>query len=161
LLMEGVITEQAREERSVVRGPLGFFTSHGSFATLGGQHRENTQVEAFDGQWTRKVYRSTQDDQAPHISASLRKGGFEKTEGRHEGVPVYRPHTLMQRDDWIYGPLADLLVSPWHDKINKYPLRFRYCGEAEVEGRRCVILRGDVPIGQTDKPHNAVVLSLN
>ena len=45
---------------------------------------------------------------------------------------MLRPHTFLVRDDWLYGPLADLLVSPWHDKINKYRLRFRYCGEEDL-----------------------------
>jgi hypothetical protein len=40
------------------------------------------------------------------------------------GIPVLRPHTFLVRNDWIFGPLADLLVSPWHEKVNKYRLRF-------------------------------------
>jgi hypothetical protein len=83
-----------------------------------------------------------------------------KAEGRHDGTPVHRPHVLMQRDDRIYGPLADLLVSPWHDKINKYRMQFNYCGEGEVGGHRCIKLRGDVMIGETDRPHNSVALYL-
>ena len=79
-------------------------------------------------------------------SASLRKGGGGKAEGRHDGIPVLRPHTFLVRDDWLYGPLADLLVSPWHDKINKYRSRFRYCGEEVLDGHPCVKLRMDVTV---------------
>ena len=66
----------------------------------------------------------------------------------------------MQRNDWIYGPLADLLVSPWHDKINKYRLRFHYCGEAEVDGHPCIKIRADIPVGENDRPHSSFVLFL-
>ena len=93
-------------------------------------------------------------------SASLTKGGKEKAEGRHDGVPVYRPHTLMMRDDWIYGPLADLLVSSWYDRNNRYGLRFRYCGEDDVDGHPCIKLRGDILIGKGAQPHNSFVLFL-
>ena len=66
----------------------------------------------------------------------------------------------MLRDDWIYGPLGDLLVSKWYDKRNKYRLKFRYCGEGKVDGYQCVKLRGDVLIGNGDQPHSSFVLFL-
>ena len=159
-LMEGIITERTQEEHSILRGTLAYFASSQRYSTLGGQRSENQRIEAFDGEWTRTVNRSERDTQASQVHASLRKGGMEKAEGRHDGVPVYRPHLLMQRDNWIYGPLADLLVSPWHDKINKYRSRFRYCGDGEVDGHPCVKLRGDVMVGQTDQPSSSVVLFL-
>ena len=160
ILMEGIITEKTQEEHSILRSPLAYFSSRQRFSTLGGQRSENLRVEAFDGEWTRTLYQSKRGAAEDHVSASLRKGGMGKAQGRHDGVPVHRPHVLMQRDDWIYGPLADLLVSPWHDKINKYRMQFRYCGEAEVDGHPCIKLRGDVTVGQRDQPSSSVVLFL-
>jgi thiol-disulfide isomerase/thioredoxin len=158
--MEGIITEDVREEHSILHGSLAYFTSRHRYRTLGGQRSDGYRVEAFDGEWTRTVDQSKTDAQDAQVYASLRKGGMGKAEGRHDGVPVYRPHVLMQRDDWIYGPLADLLVSPWHDKINKYRLRFRYCGEGEVDGHHCIKLRGDVMVGDRDQPSSSVALLL-
>jgi thiol-disulfide isomerase/thioredoxin len=157
MLMEGLITEDTKEEHSILRTPLAYFSSRQSYSTLGGQQSDDLRVEAFDGEWTRQLYQSKS---AQQNSASLRKGGMGKAQGRHDGIPVYRPHILMQRDDRIYGPLADLLVSPWHDKINKYRMRFRYCGEGEVDGHPCIKLRGDVMVGETDEPSNSIVLYL-
>jgi thiol-disulfide isomerase/thioredoxin len=158
--MEGIITEQDREEYSILRGPLAYFASRNRYSTLGGKRSEEKRVEAFDGEWTRTIYQSEIDSPDNRIFASLRKGGMGKAEGRHDGIPVFRPHVLMQREDWIYGPLADLLVSPWLDRINKYRLVFHYCGEGQVEGHPCVKLRGDVMVGQRDQPSNHVVLFL-
>ncbi len=152
MFMEGIISEQTKADRSVLRGALAYFTEHGSYATLGGLRSEQNELQAFDGQWTRAIHRSVQDDQQERRNASLRKGGGGKAEGRHDGIPVLRPHTFLVRDDWLYGPLADLLVSPWHDKINKYHLRFRYCGEEDIDGHPCVKLRGDVTTREGQPP---------
>jgi thiol-disulfide isomerase/thioredoxin len=160
LVMEGIITEETREEHSILRGPLAYFTSRQRHGTLGGQRSEGHRVEAFDGEWTRMVNQTKRDAGDTQVWASLRKGGMDKAEGRHDGVPVYRPHVLMQRYDWIYGPLGDLLVSPWHDKTNKYRLKFRYCGEAEVDGHPCIKLRGDVMVRESDQPSSSVALFL-
>ena len=152
LLMEGVFTGQKQDERSVVRGSLAYFTTRGGYSTLGGQRSEGNEVQAFDGQWTRTLRRSAHDDQKEQIYASLRKGGGGKAEGRHDGIPVLRPHTFLVRDDWLHGPLADLLVSPWHDKRNKYRSRFRYCGEEVLDGHPCVKLRMEVTTGEGKPP---------
>ena len=158
--MGDIVAHSSREDRSVLRGSLAYFTSHERLAALNGQQSEQFQVQALDGHWTRGLHQSEENGQEFPVWASLSKGGKEKAKGRHDGVPVYRPHTLMQRDDWIYGPLADLLVSGWYDKINKYRLRFRYCGEGEFEGHHCIKLRGDVLIGERVQPHNSIVLFL-
>ncbi len=155
--MDGLYTEETQEEHSILRTPLAYYNSRSRYSTLGGQRSENLRVEAFDGAWTRTLYQSKGEGQ---VSASLRKGGMGKARGRHDGIPVHRPHVLMLRDDGIYGPLADLLVSPWQDRINKYRLRFRYCGEEKVDGHPCIKLRGDILIGEKDRPHNSMVLFL-
>ena len=160
LFMEGIITQQSKTLRSVLRVPLAYFTSNESFTEAGGTRSESAEVEAFDGQWTRILRRDTRDRKEGHNLATLRKGGDGKAEGRHDGIPVLRPHTFAVRNDWIYGPLADLLVSPWHDKVNKYRLRFRYCGEEVLDGHPCVKLRSDVLIGEGDQPHNSMAFWL-
>jgi BlaR1 peptidase M56 len=160
MFMEGIITEQTKAEHSVLRGALAYFTEHGSYATLGGIRSEQNEVQAFDGQWTRAIHRSVKDDREEQRRASLRKGGGGKAEGRHDGIPVLRPHTFLVRDDWLYGPLADLLVSPWHDKVNKYRLRFRYCGEEDFDGHPCVKLRGEVTTQDGQPPHSFIALWL-
>ena len=95
-----------------------------------------------------------------NVGASLRKGGMGKAEGRLDGIPVYRPHTLMQRDNWFYGPLADWLVSPSLDRRGRSPHRFRYCGEAEVDGHPCIMVRSDQLNGENVNPTNSFVLFL-
>ncbi len=158
--MAGAVDHESREERSVLQGSLAYFSSHEMSATLAGERTEQFRLEAFDGQWIRGLTQWKGDGSGLQGWASLTKGGKEKAEGRHDGVPVYRPHTLMLRDDWIYGPLADLLVSSWYDKRNKYRLKFRYCGEGKVDGYQCVKLRGDVLIGNGDQPQSSIVLFL-
>jgi len=66
----------------------------------------------------------------------------------------------MMRDDRVYGPLADLLVSRWYDRRNHFRSQFRYCGEGDVDGHPCIKLRGDVLIGKGDQPNNSIVLFL-
>jgi hypothetical protein len=66
----------------------------------------------------------------------------------------------MMRDDRIYGPLADLLVSRWYDRRNDARLRIRYCGEGDVDGHPCIKLRGDVLIGERDQASFSIVLFL-
>jgi thiol-disulfide isomerase/thioredoxin len=151
---EGLFTDQKHGLRSVVQGPLAYYSSHEVFQTFGGARSEGDDVQAFDGQWTRSVHRATQDGQKEQRSASLRKGGEGKAEGRQDHVPVLRPHTFLVRDDWLYGPLADLLVSPWHDKVNKYRLRFRYCGEDSFDDHPCVKLLGEVTTREGQPAHN-------
>ena len=160
MFMKGIITEQTKAVRSVLRGTLAYFTEHVSHASLGGLRVEQNEVQAFDGRWTRTIHRSLRDDQEERRWASLRKGGGGKAEGRHDGIPVLRPHTFLVRDDWLYGPLADLLVSPWHDKINKYRLRFRYCGEEDTDGHPCVKLRGKVTPHEGRPPQSFIALWL-
>ena len=150
--MEGIITEQKETERSVVHGALGYYAKRGGYATLGGLHSEQNEVQAFDGQWTRCLQRTVQDGQEEQQWASLSKGDGGKAEGRHDGLPVLRPYTFLVRDNWLYGPLSDLLVSPWLDKINKYRLRFRYCGEENLDGHPCVKLRGEVTAHEGQPP---------
>jgi thiol-disulfide isomerase/thioredoxin len=157
--MEGIITEQSNELRSVVRGEMAYFSGSGGYVTAGGSRSEGADLQAFDGRWTRGFFRNSVDGKESRY-ASLRKGGGGKAEGRHDGLPVLRPHTFLVRDDWLYGPLADLLISPWHDKVNKYRLRFRYCGEEVLDGHPCVKLRGDVLIGEGDRPHNSMAFWL-
>ncbi len=159
-LMEGVIIEQKKEERSVIRGSSAYFSERGSSATLGGVRSEQDQVQAFDGEWTRALNRLQQGDQKEQRWATLRKGGGGKAEGRHDGIPVLRPHTFLVRDDWMYGPLADLFVSSWYDKVNKYRMRFRYCGEEAFDGHPCVILRSDVLPVEGRPPHSFQVFWL-
>jgi thiol-disulfide isomerase/thioredoxin len=153
VFMEGIHTGQSRSQHSVLRGALAYFTSRGGYATVGGDHYDEAEVQAFDGAWTRGFDRSKQNGQEEQRWASLRRGGMGKAEGRDDGIPVFRPHTFLVRDDWIYGPLGDLLVSPWHDKRNKYRLRFRYCGEEEFDGHPCVKLRGEVTVREGHPPH--------
>ena len=160
ILIEGIITEQTQADRSVLHGTSAYFTSRDRYATLGGHRSEQNQVQAFDGQWTRTLRRSVQDDQKEQISASLRKGGGGKAEGRLDGIPVLRPHTFLVRDDRLYGPLADLLVSPWHDKRNKYRSRFRYCGEEVLDGHPCVKVRMDVTYRDGQAPETFSVFWL-
>jgi hypothetical protein len=161
ILMEGLTVGQSQEGHSILQGNLAYHTSRQVSNSLGGQRYETVLAQAFDGQWTRGLTRYDNRGQDSGTWATLRKGGMGKAEGRHDGIPVYRPHTLMQREDWIYGPLADLLVSPWYDKINKYSLRFHYCGEAEVDGHPCIMVRGDLPVGgDIDRPHSSFVLFL-
>jgi thiol-disulfide isomerase/thioredoxin len=158
LLMEGIITEQSQVERSVVHGALEYFTRRGGYATIGGVRRERNEVQAFDGRWTRSSSRILRDDQPEQRWASLRKGG--KVEGRHDGIPVLRPHTFLVRDLWLYGPLSDLLVSPWYDKVNKYRLRFRYCGTEDLDSHPCIKLRGDVTTRAGQPPSSFMALWL-
>jgi thiol-disulfide isomerase/thioredoxin len=160
LFMEGVITEMSHEERSVLHGALGYFHSRRDFYTAGGQRSRQEEIQAFDGQWTRWFHELQADDKPMQRWASLRKGGGGKAEGRHDGVPVFRPHTFLVRDDWLYGPFADLLVSPWHDKINKYRMRFRYCGEEDVDDHPCVRLRADMTTREGEPPHSYCVFWL-
>ena len=157
---EGITTEERIEIRSVVDGPLAYFAEHSRDASLGGSRSENSDVQAFDGEWTRSRRLSLHDNQEQQCWASIRRGGGGKAEGRADGVPAMRPHTFLVRDDSLYGPLADLLVSPWLDKFNKYRLRFRYCGDEVVDGHPCVILRGDVTTGEGRPPANYRVLWL-
>jgi thiol-disulfide isomerase/thioredoxin len=153
LFMEGIITDQTRMEHSVVRGDLTSFNPRGEYATAGGDHTEEAEVQAFDGAWTRGFRRLKQDDQKDQRSAWLQKGGGGKVEGRGGGIPAIRPHMLgLGVGEGINGPLGDFLVSPWLDKVNRYPLRFRYCGEEELDGHPCVKLRGDVSVRDREPP---------
>jgi thiol-disulfide isomerase/thioredoxin len=157
LFMEGVITEISEDERSVLHGTSGYFTSRRHHYTAGGERTAQRETQSFDGHWTRSVHESQADGKDMQRWASLRKGGGDQVEGRHDGIPVFRPHTFLGRDDWLYGPLADLLVSPWYDAINKYRLQFRYCGEEELDGRPCVKLRGDVTTREGQPPSSYFV----
>jgi thiol-disulfide isomerase/thioredoxin len=159
-IWDNVIVEREDAHRSVVRGPLGYFASRGAYETLGGARNQHQETQAFDGEWTRAFHQSSQGGQEEQRWASLRKGGGGKAEGRHDGVPVLRPHTFLIRDDWLYGPLAELLVSPWHDRVNKYRLRFRYCGEENVDGHPCVRIRGEVTTREGQPPHGFFALWL-
>ncbi len=154
------ITNQTDELRSDLHGELAFFEQRGEFDTMAGVHSDQRMVQAFDGRWTRTLYRNRRGGQPEQGWASLRKGGGGKTEGRSDGIPVLRPHTFLVRDDGIFGPLADLLVSPWHDKVNKYRLRFRHCGEEELDGHPCVKLRGDVTMHEGQPPSSFMALWL-
>ena len=93
-------------------------------------------------------------------SGLRRKADIGKGEGRDDGVPVYRPHLLIRRSYRNFGPLAERLVSPWHDKLKKDRSRFHYCGTAVVDGHPCIKLRGDVTTGQRDQPGSSIVLFL-
>jgi hypothetical protein len=156
---ENVIGDESSVERSVLRTPLAYFTERQRNSTPDGE-RESLRIEAFDGVWMRKLGQSKGDAGEVHVGASLRKGGMGKAEGRHNGMPVYRPHMLMLRNDWFYGPLADWLVSPWLDKSDKYPHQFRYCGECVVDGHPCIKLRGDMLTGENGRPFQSTVLFL-
>ena len=153
-LMAGITTEETQEIRSVLRGDRAFSAKEQRSTSAGGDRYEIGEVRAFDGRWTRGLDRIVRPGQKEQRNASLRLGGGGTTEGRGDGISVLRPHTFLVRDDWIYGPLADLLVSPWQDKINGYRLRFRYCGEEVFEGHPCVKIRGEVNIGEGQAPHN-------
>jgi hypothetical protein len=158
--MQGLIAADSREEHSILLEPQAYFTSQQRYTTLGGRQSERHQVEAFDGEWDRTVDQLRRDAADDRVSATLRKAGTERAEGRRDGIPVYRPHVLLLRDGWIFGPLADLLVSPWFDKFKEFRLKFRYCGEEEVDGHPCVKLRGDVTAPQSNEPNRSVVLYL-
>ena len=97
MLMEGLITEQKRQARSVVHGQLAFFTQRDSDIALGHEPSERSEVQALDGEWTRTLRHSVGQGRERRW-ASLRKGGGGKTEGRHEGVPALRPHTFLLRE---------------------------------------------------------------
>ncbi len=157
--MDGVVAEEGREEHSILRAPLAYSSARSSYVTLGGERSENLRVDASDGAWTR-IFSHDRSKETNQVSASLRKEGTGKPQGRRDGVPMHRPHVLMLRDDGIYGALADLLVSPWQDRINRYRIRFRYCGEEEFDGHPCIKLRGDIMTGEEDEPHNSMVLFL-
>jgi hypothetical protein len=73
---------------------------------------------------------------------------------------VLRPHTFLVRDNWLYGPLAGLLASPWFDKTDQYRQRFRYCGQRQIDGHRCVVLRGDVTTREGEPPSSSQVIWL-
>ncbi len=156
---EGLVTEATQEEHSILRTPLAYYNSRSKYDTVGGERSENLQVVAFDGAWTRS-HSHFQSRDTNQVSASLRKGGMGKALGGRDSIPVHRPHVLLLRDDGIYGPLADLLLSPWQDRINNDRLRFHYCGEEKVDGHPCIKLRGDNLIGERDRPHNSIVLFL-
>lgn len=161
IVEEGVVTEQTKEEHSAFRAPLAYFRSRQRSDTLGGQRVEEGWVEAFDGEWTRKLYQ--QMDAEPgntNAWALLRKGGLARAGERAEGVAVHRPHMLMMHDDRISVPLADLLAAPWEDRGRKSRLRFRHCGERVVDGHPCVVLRGDSLSGPADRVRNSWVLFL-
>lgn len=161
ILMEGIITEESQEEHSILRTPLAYFSSHQRYSTLGGHRTERIRVEAFDGQWTRKL--DEQKGAEPgnaNASAVLRKGGLARADHRFEGVGVHRPHTLMMHSDGLFVPLSDLLTAPWEDRDRKSRMRFRYCGEQVVAGHPCIKLRGDRLIANTDRVSSSVVLFL-
>jgi thiol-disulfide isomerase/thioredoxin len=150
--MEGIIIDENDELQSDIHGELKYYTRQREYGTAGGEHSEQREVQAFDGRWTRGLHRTSRSAQPEQRWATLRKGGGAKAEGRHDGIPVLRPHTFLVRDDWLYGPLSELLVSPWHDRVNKYRLRFRYCGEEEMNGHPCVKLRGEVTTREGQPP---------
>lgn len=156
---ETVITEKTQEEHSILRTPLAYYNSRLSSSTLGGERPETLRIKAFDGSWTRSLSHN-QSKERNEFSAFLRKVDMGDALGRRDRVPVHRPHVLMLRDDGIHGPLADLLISPWYDRINRYRLRFRYCGEEKVDGHPCIRLRGDIMTGKEDRPQNSIVLFL-
>jgi hypothetical protein len=156
---EVIIDESSQAERSVLHGPA-YFAARRRGSTPGGKRSEGLRIEAFDGAWMRTLSQSRGDDREIHVGASLRKGGMGKADGRLDGIPVHRPHTLMQRNDRIYGPLADRLVSPWLDRRHRSRQQFRYCGEGMVDGHPCIKLRGDMLTGANDRPFETSVLFL-
>ncbi len=154
------VTEASTDEHSILSGSLAYFTSRETHVALAGQRAELLMTWAFDGEWTRTFYHEKSNVRDAQIGASLRKADIGKGEGRDDGVPVYRPHLLIRRSYRNFGPLADLLVSPWLNKLNKEHLRFHYCGTAVVDGHPCIRLRGDVTTGQRDQPGSSIVLFL-
>ena len=79
--MAGAVDHESREERSVLRGSLAYFSSHEMSATLAGERTEQFRVEAFDGQWIRGLTQWKGDGPGLQGWASLTKGGKEKAEG--------------------------------------------------------------------------------
>ncbi len=155
-----IITEQFTDEHSIIRGPLAYFTSFETHAALAGQRAELLMTWAFDGEWTRTFYHSKPDVEETQFGGALRKAVAGGAEGRHDGVPVHRPHVLLQHRDRIFGPAADLLASSWLDEAHKLRLEFHYCGTAVVDGHPCVKIRRDVINQLQRKPSSFRVLYL-
>ncbi len=155
-----IITNYTHEEHSILRGKSAYRSMRNEFMTLGGKRSVQFQVRASDGKWTRSLDRSTLGDTDVPLNASLSKSGVERVDDLDCRVPVYRPHMFLLRYGHTNGPLADLLVSPWRDRVKKYRSRFHYCGEAFVDGHPCIKLRGDVMIEGRDQPTSSVVLYL-
>jgi hypothetical protein len=153
------LAKEAWQDRSVVRGNLAYHTTSRMQASANGWQRSGYQVNASDGCWSRMLWGA--DPENPQgLGVILRRGQAKKDDGLRDGVFVYRPHTLMMRDQWIFSPLADLLASSRFDRIGQTTLQFRYCGTAEVDGHLCVKIRGDFTSTRDRQLHYALVLYL-
>jgi hypothetical protein len=147
---EDALLVESREERSIARGERAYFTAHTAVTLMGGGRKTTIRVDAFDGRWTRSFLRVDPSD-IQHIWVSLRRGRAKHDFRMLEPIFVHRPDALLLRDHSIHTPLADLLASPPDGRPELPPVRFRYCGPAEVDGHPCIALRGNL-IGEGYSP---------
>ncbi len=161
LAPDSVINDESHEEHSIVLGRRGYFASLQARTTFGGRHSEQLQLSVCDGRWVR-TFQQTEPAgrQAATSWASLRRARPRTADDRCDDIPLHRPHTLLKRGEAIYGPLADLLASPWLDKTDYFRIEFRYCGEAEVDGHPCIKVRGDTLARGLKRANSSFVLFL-
>ena len=154
------LSEDVWRDRSIVRGELAYHrTDHWQAATQGGWHHTLTQVNAFDGSWSRLIW--GYDLAIPNgLGVLVRRGRVKDDIARQNGIFVYTPHTLLLRQSWFFAPLARLLAGPREDRVGQITLRFRYCGTAQVDGHPCTRFRGDATSKHTPANDFTLVLYL-
>jgi peroxiredoxin len=154
---------ETTEERSVVRGGRALSSSRQGHAPPGNVDDTGLLTTAYDGEWTRWSWRQGPSEKSQGFRASLRRGAATSARGWVVDVPAHRPHTLIQRPAWGSGSLADLLAASPEAAPGRAPFRFRYCGDAEVDGHPCIELRGDpllLAMGFQQNQNQAMVLYL-
>lgn len=158
--MQNVRYDQLSEERSIQCGGLAFSSAQQKTALSGGWQETITRVGAYDSEWTRNSWIQGPRDNRQGTGASLLRGrGAGVNRGIAAGVAVHRFHTMMLRVNTGTGSLADLLTGNPQLPAGRLRYEFRFCGAAEVDGRPCIEVRGDL-IRQPNNRTSSVVLYL-
>ena len=148
------------EEHSIARVGLGFFESRQTQATASGGLAPNSSGSpraTASGRDLRSFgYRR------PGLNPGFPSARYahEAAESRREVMLSLRPHPLLNRYDGTDSPLADVLASPSSGENGRPRVRFRYCGDQDVNGHPCIKVRGDVLPAGHDQPHSSFVMFL-
>lgn len=132
------------EERLVVRGDRAWAGVRRKVDGPAGWAENGSTTIAYDGEWTRWSRRWGSPEAPQLIRATLRRGSMPGGRAQLGGVRAHRPHAMVLRNLKL-GPIESLeeLLASGREDVAAWPFRFRYGGAAEVDGRRCIQVRGD------------------